>query len=77
MEPRYALAAPGLDLYAGPGGEFSSKSSEYQVKAAYLYNFAKLVDWPAPANGPVVIAVFGRDPFGDVLAHRGIARLHE
>jgi hypothetical protein len=48
-------------------GLVGSDNAEYQVKAAYLYNFAKLVDWPAPANGPVVIAVFGRDPFGDVL----------
>jgi hypothetical protein len=48
-------------------GLAGNDNAEYQVKAAYLYNFAKLVDWPVPANGPVVIAVFGQDPFGDVL----------
>ena len=45
---------------------------EYQVKAAFLYNFAKFVDWPPPAAGPkapLVIVVFGRDPFGPVLAN--------
>jgi hypothetical protein len=44
---------------------------EYQVKAAFLYNFAKFVDWPPPAAGPkapLVIVVFGRDPFGPALA---------
>lgn len=41
---------------------------EYQVKAAMLYNFTKFVEWPARALGepasPVVVGIFGRDPFG-------------
>ncbi|MBI2948594.1 MAG: YfiR family protein [Verrucomicrobia bacterium] len=41
---------------------------EYQVKAAFLYNFAKFVEWPKDAfrdtNSPIVIGVFGKDPFG-------------
>ncbi len=45
--------------------------SEYQVKAAFLYNFAKFVDWPGDAlgngNGPLVIGVIGDDPFGGAL----------
>jgi uncharacterized protein DUF4154 len=48
-------------------GVAGDAAPEYQIKAAYLINFAKLVEWPAPAKGPVVIAVFGQDPFGDVL----------
>jgi hypothetical protein len=43
-------------------------AAEYQVKAAFLYNFAKFVEWPsnkfAATDSPVVIGVFGRDPFG-------------
>jgi len=44
---------------------------EYVVKAAFLYNFAKFVEWPAesfagPAS-PIVLFVFGADPFGDAL----------
>lgn len=39
--------------------------SEYQVKAAYLYNFAKSGDWPAHAlpegPAPLVIGVLGGD----------------
>lgn len=50
---------------------YSQTASEYQVKAAYLYNFAKSAEWPertlAPA-GPLVIGVFGgEDDFFDVL----------
>lgn len=44
---------------------------EYQVKAAFLYNFAKFVEWPAekfPAiDSPVIIGVVGADPFGSVV----------
>lgn len=46
-------------------------SKEYQIKAAFLYNFTKFVEWPAErfasATAPIVIGVFGRDPFGGEL----------
>jgi hypothetical protein len=49
----------------------SSTASEYQVKAAFLYNFAKFVEWPpssfSDASAPLQICVFGRDPFGEEL----------
>jgi hypothetical protein len=45
--------------------------TEYEVKAAYLYHFARYVDWPSsafPSDGaPFVIAVLGDDPFGPLL----------
>jgi hypothetical protein len=43
---------------------------EYKVKAGYLWNFAKFVEWPAPVlpdNAPITICVVGPDPFGDTL----------
>ena len=42
---------------------------EYRVKAAYLYNFLKFVEWPPEpgASGPLRICVAGRNPFGGVL----------
>lgn len=41
---------------------------EYQVKAAFLYNFLKFVDWPdASGDAPWVVGVVGRDPFGNYL----------
>jgi hypothetical protein len=45
--------------------------SEYSVKAAYLFNFAKFVQWPAKAfkneKSHLVIGVLGDDPFGEEL----------
>jgi hypothetical protein len=42
--------------------------SEYQVKAVFLFNFARFVEWPALAfvstNAPFTICVYGKDPFG-------------
>jgi hypothetical protein len=44
---------------------------EYRVKAAFLYNFAKFVEWPegafADAGAPLVIGILGEDPFEDAL----------
>ncbi len=41
---------------------------EYVLKAGFLYNFAKYVEWPADAfekaDSPIVIGVVGKDPFG-------------
>ena len=49
----------------------AQRPSEYEVKAAFLYNFARFVTWPdtafAGADSPLVIGVFGPDPFGPVL----------
>ena len=48
-----------------------SVSLEYQVKAAFILNFAKFVDWPSQTfsntQSPVVIGVLGQNPFGGVL----------
>src|ERR1700733_15417010 len=44
---------------------------EYQVKAAFLYNFAKFVEWPPQAfktpKDPILVCVLGRNPFGNAL----------
>ena len=56
---------------SGFGGNPSDEFSEYQVKAAFLCNFAKFVEWPAGAfptgNSPVSICILGDNPFGDSL----------
>ena len=45
---------------------------EYEIKAAYLYNFMKYIDWPPqalPANSQTItIGVIGQNPFGPALA---------
>ncbi len=54
---------------SAPGAEPVSK--EYQIKAAFLYNFANFVQWPeqsfAAPDSPIVIGVFGASPFGTEL----------
>jgi hypothetical protein len=53
-------------------GACAQEANEYQVKAAFLYNFAKFVEWPPQAfkspSDPIVIGVLGKNPFGDALA---------
>ncbi|MGB7154513.1 MAG: YfiR family protein, partial [Candidatus Acidiferrales bacterium] len=47
------------------------RPNEYQVKAAYLFNFGRFVKWPAtPTAGKddsFTVCVLGQDPFGPVL----------
>jgi hypothetical protein len=49
---------------------------EYAVKAAFLYHFVQLVSWPQADAGasPIVLAVVGRDPFGDLLESTVVGR---
>jgi hypothetical protein len=60
-------------LPAGTQRSYAQQSpTEYQVKAAYLFNFLKFVEWPdepsADAHGKWVIGIVGENPFGDELA---------
>ncbi|HUQ49082.1 MAG TPA: YfiR family protein [Terriglobales bacterium] len=57
----FAIAA-GINAHA-------QKPTEYQVKAAYLYNFGKFVKWPpeAQTSTSFPICVLGEDPFGKTL----------
>lgn len=45
--------------------------SEYQVKAAFLYNFLNFVEWPAGNSSEedpsISVCVLGEDPFGPSL----------
>jgi hypothetical protein len=59
------LVAP---LLGGAGMTAAEISLEYQVKATYLFNFVKFVEWPPGAGtGPLTICVAERNPFGDSL----------
>lgn len=48
-----------------------AQSKEYQIKAAFLYNFAQFVLWPETAftntDEPFRIGVLGDNPFGKAL----------
>jgi hypothetical protein len=49
----------------------SEVAKEYQIKAAFVYNFTKFVEWPpdrfASTSDPIVIGVLGKNPFGQSL----------
>jgi hypothetical protein len=74
--PRRLRAAGALLLaaacaLAAPSAARAQGLSEYEVKAAFLYNFTKFVEWPpsafADGNAPLRICVLGEDPFGRSL----------
>jgi hypothetical protein len=48
-----------------------AQADEYHVKAAFLFNFAKFVEWPTEtfksAADPIVICVLGQNPFGNAI----------
>jgi YfiR/HmsC-like len=45
--------------------------TEYQIKAAFIYNFARFIDWPTQAfssdTSPMIIGVLGKNVFGDSI----------
>jgi len=58
----FLLLSSGSLAYAEP--------TEYEVKAAFIYNFAKFVDWPPKLGGdahPLRLCVLGKNPFGSAL----------
>lgn len=61
-----ASLALGAQVWAAP-----LVSEEYQIKAAFMYNFIKFVEWPkerfSSDKDPIVIGVVGKDPFGETL----------
>jgi hypothetical protein len=58
-------------LLSASAARAQTQPSEYQIKAAFIFNFAKFVEWPTnalpEASSPIVIGVLGENPFGDNL----------
>lgn len=66
------LLAAGLAFAAArPAAAETAPSREYQIKAAFLYNFARFVEWPPAAfagpDAPLQLGILGEDPFGPAL----------
>ena len=56
--------------FAGlPTATRAQAPGEYQVKAAFIYNFGKFVEWPGEdetsPSDPFRICILGENPFGD------------
>ena len=58
-------------VFAAPSASSVAPDSERDVKAAFLYNFAKFVEWPpetfADAASPMVLCVLDDEPLGASL----------
>jgi hypothetical protein len=54
-----------------PGAAYQEPPIEYSVKAAFLLNFTKFIEWPAEffekPDSPMSICIMGNDPFGHTL----------
>jgi hypothetical protein len=61
---RRAAAVLGILLLACARTAHPQPLSEYQLKAAFLYNFALFTDWPAGTGSPLTLCIYGADPFG-------------
>lgn len=68
----WAAALAGAGAAAGLHAAAPGRASEYEVKAAFLFNFSKYVEWPAGTfagtDDPIFICVLGANPFGTLLA---------
>lgn len=60
-----------LTVSASAAADRTALPSEYQVKAAILFNIAKFVEWPEGTfhspSAPIIIGILGEDPFGSTM----------
>jgi hypothetical protein len=69
--PWLVTLAAGVSRLEAQSEESPETPSEYTVKAAYLFQFGRYVQWPrhafADGEAPLVIGILGKDPFGRVF----------
>ena len=58
-------------LCVAPASGDARPPTEYEMKAVFIYNFAKYIQWPGVAtpetDKPFVVGLIGKDPFGPLL----------
>lgn len=69
--PDARLAVFGDSAARAAGTQRSNGDKEYQLKAAFLLNFARYTSWPkgtfANPDSPIVFGIVGEDPFGAAI----------
>ena len=65
----YAAAVVGFASCAEPAAAQATTPAEPDVKAAFLYNFVKFIEWPgdAPSAGPITVCVIGSPAVAESL----------
>lgn len=59
----FSIATLSLNTYAK-----EKKPTDYQIKAAFIYNFLKFIEWPQDLHeGSITICILGDDPFGNAI----------
>lgn len=71
MRFRVSIACAALASVLMAASVCAQPALEYDVKAAFLLNFARFIEWPdlafPDARAPINVCVFGASPFGDAL----------
>lgn len=76
--PQYAIRLCGLILLlvcaflsGQPLAAQSRGLTEYEIKAGFLFNFTKFVEWPegtfVDSSSPIILGIVGENPFGNLL----------
>ncbi|MEW6715710.1 MAG: YfiR family protein [Nitrospirota bacterium] len=63
MKKHFLIFLCGILLSAHYAGAQETGPTESQIKAAFLYNFVKFIDWPDNAN-TLTLCILGEDRFG-------------
>ena len=63
MRIRFLILLWALLLAAQCADAQEAGPTEYQLKTAFLYNFAKFIEWPAD-SGSLNFCILGEDNFG-------------
>jgi hypothetical protein len=63
-------------LASGQRARAQANEDEYRVKAAFIFHFAQLVDWPPDTgkSGSLFLCTLGEDPFGGALEEHGLGQ---
>lgn len=76
MTNRYLAALISIAILVGAATPLSARAEEpllyeYRIKAAFLYNFVKFIQWPESAfidpESPVFICILGEEPLMEAL----------
>jgi len=71
LRPGRRILAAAFLFGVAAAQDSAKKMPEYELKAGFLYNFARYVEWPADAfekpDTPISIGIVGTDPFGPTL----------
>src|SRR4051812_1011991 len=71
MRRRFFIFALCLGMLGGAARAADIAASEYELKAAFIFNFTQFVDWPTnsfdSSADPIVIGIVGPDPFEGAL----------